>query len=107
MFAFKSVGHFFATFYSKVVADLPKIQKTEGVVETVTATVPVYGTLALPFEKLGYAILGEVASVLAAGNAASHQHLADAGLDIAVIDSVKQLVASYPSVAALALTLKK
>lgn len=105
MITFKSVGHFFATVYQKVVATLPKIEASEGTVEAVTAKVPVYGTIALPIEKLGYALLGEVSAVLNASGAAAKAKLADAGIDEAVISSVEALLASVPQVAAIAKTL--
>lgn len=99
---FKSVGHFFATVFQKVVAVLPAVEKTEGTVETVTAQVPVYGPLAVTVEKAGYAVLGELAAVLNAGGAATAAKLNDAGLDIKVIQTVQALVASVPQFAALA-----
>ena len=99
---FKSIGHFFATAYQKVVAVLPKIENSEATVEKVTAAVPVYGTLALPIEKLGYACLGELSAVLNAGGAAATAKLTDAGLDINVIQSVQALIASVPQIADLA-----
>jgi hypothetical protein len=102
MITFKSVGHFFATAYQKVVAVLPKIESTEATVEAVTAKVPVYGAIALPIEKLGYAVLGELSAVLNAGGAAAKAKLADAGLDENVITAVEALVASVPQIAVLA-----
>jgi hypothetical protein len=98
---FKSVGHLFATAYSKIVKILPAIQATAGTVETVTAAVPVYGPLALPVEKAAYAVLGELAAVLNAGGAATSKKLADAGLDINVIQTVEALVKAIPEIAAL------
>lgn len=102
MITFKSVGHLFATAYSKLKAAIPVIEKTETTVETVTAKVPVYGTLALPVEKLAYAALGEFAAVLNAGGAAASAKLSDAGLDIAVINAIKALVEDSPQLIALA-----
>lgn len=99
---FKSVGHFFATVYQKVIAVIPKIEATEGTVEEVTAKVPVYGTIALPVEKLAYAVLGELAAVLNAGGAAAKAKLLDAGADENVISAVEALVASQPQIAAIA-----
>jgi hypothetical protein len=99
--SFKSVGHFFATVFQKVVAVIPKVEATEGTVEAVTAKIPVYGTLALPIEKLGYAALGELASVLNAGGDAAKAKLADAGLDINVITTVEDLLKSVPQFSAL------
>lgn len=98
---FKSVAHFFATVYQKAIAIIPKVQATETTVETVTAQVPVYGPLALPVEKLGYAVLGEISAVLHAGGAAASAKLADAGLDSSVIASVEALLKSIPQFAAL------
>ena len=112
MITFKSVGHFFATVFQKVVAAEPKVEagivKVEdsaATVETVTAAVPVYGPLALTVEKAGYAVLGEIAAVLNAGDKAAAAKLADAGLDINVISSVQSLLASVPQMATLAKTL--
>lgn len=98
---FKSAGHFLATVFQKVVAVLPKIEATEGTVEAVTAKVPVYGPLALPIEKVGYAVLGELASVLNAGGAAAKAKLADAGLDETVISTVESLLAEIPQFVAI------
>lgn len=98
---FKSIGHFFATVYQKAIAIIPKVQATETTVETVTAQVPVYGPLALPVEKLGYAVLGEISAVLHDGGAAASAKLADAGLDSSVIASVEALLKSIPQFAAL------
>ena len=105
MITFKSVGHLFATVFEKVVADIPKVEATSATVETVTAAIPVYGPLAVPIEKAGYAVLGELASVLTAGGAAAESKLADAGHDVQVIATIKALVASIPQFVALAKTL--
>jgi len=102
MITLKSVGHFFAKAYHAVVADLPKVEKTEGVVETVSAAVPVYGPLAVPLEKVAYALLGEVSAALNAGDAAVQAKLADAGLDIEVIQTVHDVVESFPAIATVA-----
>ncbi|HVJ09793.1 MAG TPA: hypothetical protein VM554_15555 [Acidisarcina sp.] len=106
---FKSVGHFFASFFTAVKNDLPKVMATAAVVESVTAAIPVYGPLAVSAEKLAYAAMGELAAVLHSGDAAVKTKLQDAGLDIAVIQSIEALVATYPSIAAFAasLTAKK
>jgi hypothetical protein len=100
----KSVGHFFATVFQKVVAAIPKVEATATAVEAVSAVVPVYGPLAVPIEKAGYAVLGELAAVLTAGGAAAEAKLSDAGLDVNVIATVKALVASIPQFVALAKT---
>lgn len=102
--SFKSVGHFFATVFTAVVKEIPKIEGTATTVEMVTAATT-FGPLALPIEKAGYAILGEVASVLNAGGAAASQKLSDAGLDITVIQTIEALLAGIPTLAAVAKTL--
>jgi hypothetical protein len=95
---FKSAGHFLATVLQKVLG-------TEKTVETVTAATsaiePVYGPLALTIEKAGYAVLGELSAVLNSGSAAASAKLADAGLDINVIQTVEALLAGIPQFAAL------
>lgn len=96
---FKSAGHFLATVFQKVVAALPKIQATANTVEAVTAAVPTYGPLGVTAEKAAYAVLGELAAVLNAGGAAATTKLADAGLDINVIQTVEALLASIPQFA--------
>jgi hypothetical protein len=102
---FKTVGHFFATVFQKALTVIPQIQSTEATVEAVTANVPVYGPMALPIEKAGYAILGELAAVLHAGGAAASVKLADAGLDSTVIATVQDLLKSIPQFTALVKTL--
>ncbi len=102
---FHSIGHFFATVFAKAKLFLPALQSTAGTVEAVTAAVPVYGPLALTVEKTAYAVLGEVASVVNATDAAGQAKLADAGLDLQVIATVEALIAGVPEIAALAKTL--
>lgn len=102
MITFKSVGHFFATAYQKVVAVLPKIEATETTVEKVTAEIPTFGPLALTVEKAGYAVLGELSAVLTAGGAAAKAKLADAGLDEKVIATVEDLIKGIPQIATMA-----
>lgn len=89
---FKSVGHFFATVFQKALTIIPKIEATAATVETVTAAIPTYGPLAVPVEKAAYAVLGEIAAVLNAGGTAASTKLADAGLDINVIQTVEDLL---------------
>lgn len=101
MISFKSVGHFFATVFQKVVADIPKVQATASTVEAVTAVIPTYGPIAVPIEKAGYAVLGELAAVLTAGGDAAKSKLADAGLDTNVITTVEDLLKSVPQFVAL------
>ena len=97
---FKSIGHFFATIFSKTVAAIPKIEATAATVETVTSTIPVYGPLAATVEKAAYATLGEIAALLTAGGAAAEAKLADAGLDANVVATVKAVVAGIPTIIA-------
>ena len=98
MIIFKSIGHFFARFFTAAVRELPRVIATAGTVEAVTASIPVYGPLAVSAEKLAYAVLGEISSVLNAAGEAGKAKLADAGLDINVIKSVEALVASFPEI---------
>ena len=105
---FKSVGHFFATVFTKLKADEPKIEAgintveaTATTVETVTAAVPVYGPLALTVEKAAYAVLGEIAGVLHAGDSAAASKLQDAGLDVNVVQTIQALLADVKQYAAL------
>lgn len=102
---FKNVAHFFASVYQKVLGGVDAVVKTETVVETVTAKVPVYGPLGVTLEKAGYAILGELSAVLHAGGDAAKAKLADAGLDSAVIATVEDLLKSIPQFASLIKTL--
>jgi hypothetical protein len=104
-FNFKSVGHFFAVVAEKVLAVGTKLETTESTVETVSAAVPVYGPLAVPVEKAGYAVLGELMSVINAGGEAAKSKLADAGLDINVITTVEAILKGAGSFAALAKSL--
>jgi hypothetical protein len=98
---FKSAGHFFASVFQKSIAELPKIIATAGTVETVTGAVPTYGPLAVTVEKAAYAVLGEVAAVLNASDAAGKTKLADAGMDVAVIETVEAILKSVPEFTAL------
>jgi len=105
---FKSVGHFFATVFTKLKADEPKVEagiqkveNTASTVETVTAAVPVYGPMALTVEKAAYAVLGEIAAVMHAGDSAASAKLQDSGLDINVIQTVEALLADVKQYAAL------
>jgi len=105
---FKTVGHFFATVFEKVKADEPKVeagiqkvQATESTVEAVTAAVPTYGAIALPIEKLAYAILGDVAAIMHAGDSAASAKLQNTGFDINVIQAVEALIKDIPQYTAL------
>ncbi len=104
MITFKSVGHFFATAFKAIVKDLPAIEGTKTVVEGVTASID---PAIIPVENAAYAVLGEIASVLTAGGAAATAKLQDAGLDVAVIDKVKSVMAGAGSLIAVAKTLTK
>lgn len=99
--SFKSVGHFFATVFQDALKAVPAIEATATTVETVTAAVPTYGPLAVPVEQAAYAVLGEVAAVLNATGPAASAKLADAGLDVNVIQTVEALLKSIPQFVAL------
>lgn len=101
MITFKSVGHFFAKAFKAVVADTPKIEATKAVVETVTQAIP-GGAAAVPLEDAGYMILGEVASILTAAGDAGSKKLADAGVDVGVIQQIENLVKQFPHLITLA-----
>lgn len=120
-------GHVFASFFQKVVAVAQKalveakaleqkavanipavqagIQTVENAapeIEAVTAAIPTYGALALPFENVLFALMGEFAKVLAAGGDAAAKYFADAGMDIKVIQTVQEVVKTEaPQIAAL------
>ena len=67
-----------------------------------TSAVPLDGPLALSVENAAYAVLGDVAAVVNAADAAGKAKLADSGLDTQVIATVEALVAALPQVAAMA-----
>ena len=99
---FRSVGHFFATFWQKAEVTLAKVEETAGVVEGVTAAVPGTGTALVTAERAAYAVLGEVSAILSGGAAAAKQKLTDVGLDVSVIEMVEALLKSAPEIVAMA-----
>ena len=110
--SFNSIGHFFAKAFTAIKNDVPKVvsavesgivqvEGTESTVETVTSVIP-GGSSVVPIEKAAYAVLGEIASLLSAGDAAAKAKLADAGLDSAVVEKVEAVLASVPNLVALA-----
>ena len=103
---FKSIGHFFATFFGGVLKVADVAAKAAPVIEGVTALIPVYGPLALTIEKAGEAALGELSAVINSGSAAAKQHLTDAGLDAKVIATIEDILKQHPNVAALAAVAK-
>jgi hypothetical protein len=98
-YMWKSLGHFFASVFQKVLAVNATIQKDAPVIEGATAAVPVYGPLAVTVEQAAFAVLGEVAAALNAGGAAVETQLTSAGLDQKVIDTVKAVAASSVNLA--------
>ena len=98
---FRSVGHFFATFWQKAEGALAKAEGTAGVVEGVTAAVPGAGG-AVTAERAAYAVLGEVSAILSGGAEAAKQKLANVGLDVSVIEMVEALLKSAPEIVAMA-----
>ncbi len=101
MITFKSVGHFFAKAFKAIVTEIPKIEATKDTVETVTAAIP-GGAAIVPLEDAGYMALGELASILTTGGEAASQKLADAGVDVSVVQQIEALIKQYPSIVALA-----
>ena len=102
MITFKSVGHFLAKAFTAVVKGVATVAKSEATVEAVTSVVD---PAAVPLERAAYALLGEIGSLLAKGDAAVLAKLADAGLDTAVIQQVQDALKSVPNLIALAKTL--
>jgi hypothetical protein len=98
---FKSGAHFLATFFQKVLKVADDAQKLKAPIEAITASIPVYGPLALTIEDAGFAALGELGHVIISGDAAAKQHLTDAGLDAQVIATVQAIVAKYPSISSV------
>ena len=106
MITFKSVGHFFASAFKKlaaaepkIAADLKLVQGAKPVVEGVTqAAAPEL----VPLEDAGFAVLGEVASLLNAGGEAMAAKLANVGFDVNVINMAKQVLAAVPQIAQVA-----
>lgn len=106
MISFKNVGHFFATVFQKVKADLPKVEAgvqqvaaTKTVVEGATQLI---APGAVPIEDAAYAVLCAVGAALTAGGSATEAKLADAGLDAAAIEKAKAALATIPQFVALA-----
>ncbi len=95
--SWKSVGHFFAS----ALKTLAAAQKIAPVVEAVTAAVPGVGVSGVALENAGFAVLGELVALLNAGGEAAKQKLADAGLDIAVIQQAEGVLGSVGQLAAL------
>jgi hypothetical protein len=99
MISFKSVGHFFAKAFKAVAKEIPLIEGTKTEVEAVTAVVD---PQVIPVENAAYALLGEISSLLTAGGEAAAAKLADAGLDVNVINQAKSVLASVPHLVAVA-----
>ena len=95
--SWKSVGHFFAS----ALKTLAAAQKAAPVIEAVTAAIPGAGISGAALENAGFAVLGELVGLLNAGGEAAKQKLADAGLDIAVIQQAEGVLGSMSQVAAL------
>lgn len=96
----KSLGHFFASVFQKVIAVNATIQKDAPVIEGVTAAIPVYGPLAVTAEQAAFAVLGEIAAALSTGGDKAEAALVSAGMDQKVIDTVKAVAASPVTLAA-------
>lgn len=96
MITFRSVGHFFAKVFRGADIVITDVEKFFPVIEGVTAAV---APAAVPVESAGFAVLGEVASVLSAGG---EDKLLSAGFDSAMIGLVKQLMSQIPQIVAAA-----
>ena len=95
--SWKAVGHFFAS----ALQTLAAVQKAAPVVEGVTAAVPGVGISAAAIENAGFAVLGELAGLINAGGDAAKHKLADAGLDITVIQQVEAVLGGISELAAI------
>lgn len=86
--AFKAGYHFLlgVEHVTAEVANNPVVKKEAELVAGAIG-----GPTAAGLVDMGFAVLGELSSVLAKGDAAAEAKLKDAGLDQAVIDGVKQL----------------
>jgi hypothetical protein len=102
--SFKSAGHLVATFVKAAVADLgivmqkapaaiAKLEQTKDTVDKTLAGAAALGTpgaaIAENIADATYAAAGELGQVLLAGTAAQNQHLADAGLNLDVLSTLK------------------
>lgn len=105
MITLNSVGHAFANAWNEihkftlgaetVIAKVESNPALQGVATGLAASIG--GPAAADITRTGFAVLGELGSVLASGDAASKQHLLDAGLDQAVITQVEALITSSKS----------
>ena len=103
-------GHFFAkafkfisSYEAKIASVITKdIEPTEIAADTVAASLD---PAAVPLVDAGYAVLGELASVLTVGGEAAAAKLTDAGLDLKVITLVKGMIPKVQGVVAIAKTL--
>lgn len=100
-FSFRSIGHFFAVAFRAIEKDLPAIEATKQTVEKVTNAIP-GASAVVGVEDIAYSLLGEVSSILSAGDAAAKAKLADAGLDVNVVTNVESLLKTAPQLVAVA-----
>lgn len=115
---FKNPGHVFATFFKKAAADakvvgadlvkaIAVVEDHKSEVEAVTGAVAAAtgnaaaAPVAVSIEDAGFAVLGELSSVISAGGSAASAKLLDAGLDKNLITLIEQLVAGSKQVATL------
>lgn len=102
--SFNSIGHFFAKAFKAITTELPKIEKTEGTVEAVTAAIP-GGAAVIPVEDAAYALLGAFAAAFSASGAAVSTKLQDAGLDVVAIQKAEAVIAQVPQLVTVAKSL--
>ena len=112
-YGWKSAGHFFASAIHDlkvaahaVEAFIPKIEGMGPEVEAITALVPVIGPTAAAWERAGESVLGEIAVLLQAGDAAAGEKLANIGFDKTVIADLQALFAGIPGLVSNAPKLK-
>lgn len=109
MISFKNVGHFFATAWTALKNEEPKVENALLKIESTEKTVETVSAVAAPIlvtpEKVAYAVLGELSALLSAGDAAAAKKLTDAGLDVNVVTTVQNLLKSAPQLVTVAKTL--
>lgn len=107
--SFKSIPHALATFYKKIVANTPKVEKVldkaaaektavEGVSGAVAnAITPGAGVVVVTIEDAAFSLLGCVDALLKSGDAAAEAKLLSAGLDVTAISNAKAVGAQSES----------
>lgn len=102
--SFKSLGHFFATAFKAISAELPKLAATKTIVEGVT--IAAGGAALVPVEDAAYALLGAFAAAFSASGSAVSAKLQDAGLDVVAVQKAEAVLAQVPQLVSVAKAIK-